>query len=384
MDVSWGEPLTCAGCRLMRADCKYVNGWGNLVTSNDNFREIVQAIEDERYSDVLEALDCAKERGEYTGNEAYLSDAHVKALLNLGRVDEAAKVLAGVLEGVAEDEVPPVLLVDQAVVAFRQGRYQDVVAAFDRAHKRGAHTGSDPELCDMHVKALLASGRLDDAAKLLAGALEGVAEDEVPPVLLVDQAVVMFRQGDLNRALEALDRAKRPGLDPVAEWPECELRVEILIGLDKLSEATRALRNFGVHALGTSRWVRLQEARLPGDQSQIDASLQVAVEIADAAPSDNEGPLDLLAIASARMALNRFDDAAGPLREARMQAPNLASFPYYLMSYCQDLWIKILLGGFRLGVLAGPFDKLAVDEGGSGTDQGDQVRCIDGPPAVLR
>ena len=250
------------------------------MTSNDNFCEIVQAIEDERYSDVLEALDCAKERGEYTGNEAYLSDAHVKALLNLGRVDEAAKVLAGVLEGVAEDELPPVLLVDQAVVAFRQGRYQDVVAAFDRAHKRSAHTGSDPELCDMHVKALLASGRLDDAAKLLAGALEGVAEDELRPVLLVDQAVVMFRQGDLNRALEALDRAKRPGLDPVAEWPECELRVEILIGLDKLSEATRALRNFGVHAPGTSRWVRLQEARLPGDQSQIDASLQVAVEIA--------------------------------------------------------------------------------------------------------
>ena len=41
------------------------------------------------------------------------------------------------------------------------------------------------------------------------------------------------------------------------------------------------------------------------------------------------------------------------------------------------------LGGFGLGFLAGPFDELAVDEGRSGADQGDQVGCVDGAPAVL-
>ena len=42
------------------------------------------------------------------------------------------------------------------------------------------------------------------------------------------------------------------------------------------------------------------------------------------------------------------------------------------------------LSGFRLGVLAGPFDEFAVDEGRSGADQGDEVGCVDGAPAVLR
>src|SRR5262249_29600300 len=36
-----------------------------------------------------------------------------------------------------------------------------------------------------------------------------------------------------------------------------------------------------------------------------------------------------------------------------------------------------------MSILAGPFDELAVDEGCSGADQGDQVGCVDGTPAVL-
>ena len=41
------------------------------------------------------------------------------------------------------------------------------------------------------------------------------------------------------------------------------------------------------------------------------------------------------------------------------------------------------LGGFGLGLLAGSFDEFAVDEGRSGADQGDEVGCVDGAPAVL-
>ncbi len=41
------------------------------------------------------------------------------------------------------------------------------------------------------------------------------------------------------------------------------------------------------------------------------------------------------------------------------------------------------LGSFGLGFLTGPLDEFAVDEGGSGADQGDQVWCVDGAPAVL-
>ena len=42
-----------------------------------------------------------------------------------------------------------------------------------------------------------------------------------------------------------------------------------------------------------------------------------------------------------------------------------------------------LLGGCGWGVLAGSFDEFAVDEGGSGADQGDEVRRVDRAPAVL-
>ena len=53
------------------------------------------------------------------------------------------------------------------------------------------------------------------------------------------------------------------------------------------------------------------------------------------------------------------------------------------MSNSQDLWIKIL-GGFRLGVLAGPFDQFSVDEGRPGAHERHEVRGVDGAPAVLR
>jgi hypothetical protein len=36
-----------------------------------------------------------------------------------------------------------------------------------------------------------------------------------------------------------------------------------------------------------------------------------------------------------------------------------------------------LLSGFQLGAIAGPFDDFAADESRSGTDQGDEVRCVD-------
>jgi hypothetical protein len=42
------------------------------------------------------------------------------------------------------------------------------------------------------------------------------------------------------------------------------------------------------------------------------------------------------------------------------------------------------LGCFGLRFLAGPFYELAVDEGRSGADQGDEVGCVYRPPAILR
>ena len=41
------------------------------------------------------------------------------------------------------------------------------------------------------------------------------------------------------------------------------------------------------------------------------------------------------------------------------------------------------LGGFLFGVFARSFDEFAVDEGRPGADQGDEVGCVDRPPAVL-
>jgi hypothetical protein len=42
------------------------------------------------------------------------------------------------------------------------------------------------------------------------------------------------------------------------------------------------------------------------------------------------------------------------------------------------------LGGFLSGVSARSFDEFAVDEGRPGADQGDEVGCVDGAPAILR
>ena len=42
------------------------------------------------------------------------------------------------------------------------------------------------------------------------------------------------------------------------------------------------------------------------------------------------------------------------------------------------------LGGFRFGVLAGPFGQFPVHEGRSSAHQRDEVGCVDGAPAVLR
>src|SRR3954468_19478172 len=42
-----------------------------------------------------------------------------------------------------------------------------------------------------------------------------------------------------------------------------------------------------------------------------------------------------------------------------------------------------LLGGLGVSCLVGSFDELAVDEGGAGADEGDQVRAVDRAPAVL-
>ncbi len=61
--------------------------------------------------------------------------------------------------------------------------------------------------------------------------------------------------------------------------------------------------------------------------------------------------------------------------------------------YCRDCgWPELLsrpvdqdrLGCFGLCLLAGPFHELAVDEGRSGADQGDEVGRVHRPPAVLR
>jgi hypothetical protein len=43
-----------------------------------------------------------------------------------------------------------------------------------------------------------------------------------------------------------------------------------------------------------------------------------------------------------------------------------------------------LLGGFGSRGFVGSFDELAVDEYRAGTDQCDQVRCVDRSPPVLR
>jgi hypothetical protein len=43
-----------------------------------------------------------------------------------------------------------------------------------------------------------------------------------------------------------------------------------------------------------------------------------------------------------------------------------------------------LLGSVFLTLLAGSLDEFAVNEGRAGADQSDEMRCIDGAPAVLR
>ena len=57
------------------------------------------------------------------------------------------------------------------------------------------------------------------------------------------------------------------------------------------------------------------------------------------------------------------------------------SFHHELLSRPVD---QDLLGCVFLSLLAGSLDEFAVGEGRSGADQGDEVRGVDGAPAVLR
>lgn len=53
--------------------------------------------------------------------------------------------------------------------------------------------------------------------------------------------------------------------------------------------------------------------------------------------------------------------------------------PQHPRSNCQYLWMKI----FRRGFAGRPLDEDAVAEHRAGPDEGDQLGCIDRPPAVL-
>jgi hypothetical protein len=71
-----------------------------------------------------------------------------------------------------------------------------------------------------------------------------------------------------------------------------------------------------------------------------------------------------------------------------LYAPTGRSDHYYQWgsmagSNCQDLWIKIFLGGGWWGVFVGSFDEFAVDEAGAGADERDEVRGVHGAPAGL-
>lgn len=50
---------------------------------------------------------------------------------------------------------------------------------------------------------------------------------------------------------------------------------------------------------------------------------------------------------------------------------------------CQNLWIGVSCDLLVTSGLVGSFDELAVDEGGAGADERDEVRCVDRTPAGL-
>ncbi len=217
------------------------------MTSSDDLKEISQARENGRYSDVLQALAKAKAHGVYTGKEPELCDAHLEALVNLDKIDDASKVLAEALEGVPDDQVPPVLVLDSAVIAVRQERYQDAVDAFDRARSLGSYTGREPELVNLHIQALLGLGlgpdRVGDASKVLAEALAGVPDDQVPPVLVVDKAVIAFRQQRYQDAAAAFDRARSLGAYTSRETGLFHMHIQALLGVgpDRVGDASKVL-----------------------------------------------------------------------------------------------------------------------------------------------
>ena len=75
-----------------------------------------------------------------------------------------------------------------------------------------------------------------------------------------------------------------------------------------------------------------------------------------------------------------LDEPQDPfIRDPMLDEP--AEPPVELLSRPVD---QDLLGCVFLSLLAGSLDEFAVGEGRSGADQGDEVRGVDGPPAVLR
>jgi tetratricopeptide (TPR) repeat protein len=335
------------------------------VNSDDSIREIIQAATDRRFEDVLKGLDRARESGAYTGKEPELCDAHIAALLASGKTDEAEAVLAKALDGVADKDAPVVLLADKAVIAFRQGHFEDVVQDMAQLRIAGAYTGREPQFCDLHVSALVALGKVGDAANILTDALSGVSAEDIPLALLIDQAVVALRQDRYKDALQSLDLAERSDLDRDTKIAERNLRVQALMGLGQQAKAAEVIKEVGVLMGGTGRWVRLELAALQGGQNTIDTLLAIAQETADAIPSKDDGPFDLLAIALARIAVAQTTDAAEPLRQAKERDPQISANPDYLLA---ELSVEVNAGDFDAARATASRIKAAAPIYGPGSD----------------
>lgn len=244
-------------------------------------------------------------RDDDPANAARLCAATATFTAERGRIDEAKERFDECLEG---DGVLHWTLVQAAADFFdKHGEYDRTT---DVMKRRFDHDPKRIEARVMYADRLQKVGRLEEAEKLL---LEVTDEQKAAWMALADLYVI---DGDVRKALDALDKAIEASPEPREDW--LFSRADFLLALGEIDEAEKALKKIEVPAHRAMLTARIAMAR-----GQLDAAAKSFEEGIRLWP-DNPDARYLAARVYERK--GEWKQAAAHYREAaRMDPPHYAS-----------------------------------------------------------
>lgn len=208
-----------------------------------------------------QAIGLLKAAGELIGSQPRALVAYARSLKQVGRADQAKRVLAGARE---RDDLTGQDLVDAAQVAASLGMFDEALADLERAEIADSAISG---LGARKVEVLVAAGRSEEALALA----RGFAEEAPSGALLSRVAELSEGAGDLDGAIMAL--RKRIQLEPkiadgyialsefCVRYRNPELAIDILdLGLDRIPKSYRLLVQKGITLGQGQRYDQAREA----------------------------------------------------------------------------------------------------------------------------